>query len=512
MNKIETYLNPLSATKINYRAEILAGLTVAMTMMPESLSFAIVTGFTPLMGLYAAFLMGLITALFGGRPGMISGGAGATAIVFTSLVISHGVEYVLGAVAVAGIIQILLGVFKWGKFIRLVPESVMYGFVNGLAVVIFTAQFSQFKIKDSLGNEAWMLGNDLYLMLALVALTIAVIYIFPKITKIIPASLAAIIVVTLLTVALDIETKTVADIASVSGSLPQFHIPNIPMTWESLAIVLQYGIVMAGVGLTESLLTLTLVDQICENRGSSNKEAIAQGAANVANGFLGGMGGCAMIAQSFINLEAGARSRLSGIVGALAILIVILFAAPIIEKIPMAALVGVMFIVAINTFKWSSFKIINKVPSTDLIVVVVVASITIFFHNLALAVLTGVIIASLVFAWESAKRIRARKSIDEEGRKVYEIFGPLFFASTMPFMEKFDVINDPEIVIIDFAESRIADMSAIDTISKLTELYKKYNKTIILRHLSEDSRLLLANAASIIEVNIEEDPTYRIPI
>lgn len=511
MSTFTNYLNPLSPAKINYKVEILAGLTVAMTMMPESLSFAIVTGFTPLMGLYAAFIMGLITALFGGRPGMISGGAGATAIVFTSLMKDYGVEYVLGAVLVAGLIQILVGVFKLGKFIRLVPESVMYGFVNGLAVVIFSAQFSQFKVIEN-GESVWMQAPDLYMMIALVAATIAVIYIFPKITKIIPASLAAIIIITLVVIGFDIETKTVKDIASVSGSLPALHIPQIPMTFEALAIIFQYGVIMAGVGLTESLLTLTLVDQICENRGTSNKEAIAQGAANALNGLFGGMGGCAMIAQTFINLEAGARSRLSGIVGALAILIVILFAAPIIERIPMAALVGVMFIVAINTFKWASFKIINKVPTADILVVITVAGITIFYHNLALAVLVGVIIASLVFAWQSAKRIRARKSIDEQGRKVYEIYGPLFFASTTAFMEKFDVKNDTEIVIVDFAESRIYDMSAIETISKLTELYKKYNKTIILRHLSEDSRALLANAASIIEVNIEEDPTYRIPI
>lgn len=493
--------------KVNYKTEILAGLTVAMTMIPESLSFAILAGFPPLAGLYAAFIMGLVTAIFGGRPGLVSGGAGATVIVLIALMKSNGIEYVFAAVALAGIIQILVGVFKFGKFIRLVPQPVMFGFVNGLAIIIFMSQISQFKIQ---GTETWLAGSALYIMLGLVALTIAIVVILPKFTKAIPASLVAIIIVFGIVAGLGIQTKTVSDIASVAGGFPPFHVPNIPFNFEALKIIFPYALIMASVGLTEGLLTLNLVDEITATKGNGNRECIAQGSANILNGFFFGMGGCPMIAQTLVNLSAGSRARLSGIVAALTILMIILVGAPVIGKLPMAALVGVMIMVAIGTFEWASFRIINKMPKQDIFVGILVAVITVLLHNLALAVLIGVIISALVFAWESAKRIRARKYIDENGVKHYEIFGPLFFGSTTAFADKFDVQNDPSEVIIDFKESRINDMSAIDAVHKITERYAKLDKVVHLRHLSADCKELLHNAKGVIDVNILEDPTYRV--
>ena len=495
--------------KINYRNEILAGLTVAMTMIPESLSFAILVGFPPLVGLYASFIAGLVTAVFGGRPGMISGGAGATAIVVIALMKSHGIEYVFAAVALAGVFQILVGVLKFGKFIRLVPQPVMYGFVNGLAVVIFMSQIEQFKTIIN-GESAWLKGESLYTMLALVILTILIVISLPKLTKAVPASLVAIIVVFAIVFFFQIETKTVEDIASVKGGFPPFHIPNIPWNWETLKIIAPFSMIFAAVGLTEGLLTLNLVDEITGTRGKSNRECIAQGSSNIANGFFTGMGGCPMIAQTLVNLSAGSRARLSGIIAAFTILIIILYGAPVIGKLPMAALVGVMIMVAVTTFEWASFKIINKMPKSDIFTGIVVALITIFLHNLALAVLIGVIISALVFAWESAKRIRARTYIDEKNIKHYEIYGPLFFGSTMNFIEKFDVQGDPPNIIIDFKESRINDMSAIEALNNLSKKYKKAGKTVHLKHLSPDSIQLLKNAEAVIDVNILEDPNYRV--
>ena len=487
--------------KINYKTEILAGLTVAMTMMPESLSFAILAGFPPLTGLYAAFIMGLVTSIFGGRPGLISGGAGAVVVVLIALMKSHGIEYVFAAVALAGVIQIAVGLFKLGKFIRLVPQPVMYGFVNGLAVVIFMAQLEQFKTVIN-GKEEWLTGTPLLIMGSLVAITIAIVILFPKITKAVPPSLVAIIVVFLLVLGFGIQTKTVSDIASVSGGFPPFHLPNIPINLETLQVIFPYALIMAGVGLTEGLLTLNLVDEITATRGDGNRECIAQGSANILNGFFFGMGGCPMIAQTLVNLSAGARARLSGIIASLTILLIILFGAPIIGRVPMAALTGVMIMVAIGTFEWISFKILNKMPKQDVFVGIVVALITIVLHNLALAVLIGVIISALVFAWESAKRIRARKYVDERGVKHYEIYGPLFFGSVAAFNEKFDVLNDPEEVVVDFKDSRVADMSGIDALNKLTKRYHKEGKKLQLHHLSEDCKTLLKNAEAVIEVNI----------
>lgn len=495
--------------KVDYKTEVLSGFTVAMTMIPESLSFAILAGLSPLTGLYAAFLMGLITAVLGGRPGMVSGGAGATVVTLIALMQSHGVEYVFAAVALAGGLQILVGVFRLGRFIRLVPQPVMYGFVNGLAVIIFMAQIQQFKVTTATGT-GWLSGTALWTMLGLVLLTILIVIFFPKITKAVPASLVAIIVVFLVVLGFGIDTKTVKDIASVSGGFPPFHIPAVPFNLNTLQIIFPYSLVMAGVGLIESLLTLNVVDEITGTKGRGNKECIAQGTANITNGFFTGMGGCAMIAQSFVNLSAGSRARLSGIIASITILIIILVGAPFIEKVPMAALTGVMIMVAIGTFEWMSIRIINKMPRADIFTGILVALITIWLHNLALAVLAGVIIAALVFAWESAKRIRARKHMDEKGVKHYEIFGPLFFGSVSTFLEKFDVQNDPAEVIIDFKESRIADMSAIEALNKLTEHYHKAGKQLHLRHLSEDCRILLNNAAPVIEVNILEDPSYKI--
>ena len=495
--------------KVNYKAEVLAGLTVAMTMMPESLSFAILAGFPPLVGLYAAFIMGLVTSILGGRPGLISGGAGATVIVLIALMKTHGLEYVFAAVALAGVIQILVGVFRLGKFVRLVPQPVMFGFVNGLAVIIFTAQLEQFKTVIN-GEQTWLSGQELWTMLGLVALTIAVILVFPRITKVVPPSLVAIIVIFFIVLGFNIDTKTVKDIASVSGGFPPFHIPEVPLNFETLQVIFPYALIMAGVGLTEGLLTLNLVDEITHTRGNGDRECVAQGSANILNGFFFGMGGCPMIAQTLVNLSAGARARLSGIIASLTILLIILVGAPIIERVPMAALTGVMIMVAIGTFEWMSFRIINKMPKSDIFVGILVALITVWLHNLALAVLIGVVISALVFAWESAKRIRAKKYIDQNGVKHYEIYGPLFFGSVSAFTEKFDVANDPKEVIIDFKDSRVADMSGIEALNKLTERYHRANKKLHLKHLSEDCRQLLKNAEAVIDVNILEDPIYHV--
>lgn len=497
--------------KVNYRNEILAGLTVAMTMIPESLSFAILAGFPPLVGLYAAFIAGLITAVFGGRPGMVSGGAGATVIVLIALMRSHGLDYVFAAVALAGLIQIFIGIFKFSKFIRLVPQPVMYGFVNGLAIIIFMSQVEQFKTLSG-GVMMWLQGEPLMIMVGLVALTIAIVLLVPKVTKKVPASLVAIVIVFAIVVGFGIHTKTVSDIASVKGGLPPFHIPNIPFTWEALKVILPYSMIFAAVGLTEGLLTLNLVDEITGTKGNGNRECIAQGTSNIANGFFFGMGGCPMIAQTLVNLSAGSRARLSGIIAALTILLIILVGAPVIGQLPMAALVGVMIMVALGTFEWASFRIIGKMPRHDLFVLILTATITVLLHNLALAVLIGVIISALVFAWESAKRIRARTSIDEEGRKHYDIYGPLFFGSVMTFSEKFNVKSDPDQIFINFKESRVADMSAIEALNNLTRKYSEAGKTVHLQNLSADCIRLLDKAEAVIDVNIVKDPEYLVAI
>ena len=493
---------------INYKTEILSGLTVALALVPEAIAFALIAGLSPLTGLYAAIVMGLVTSILGGRPGMISGATGAVAVVIVALAISHGVEYVFATVVLAGIIQILAGVLKLGKLMRLVPQPVIFGFVNGLAIIIFMAQLDQFK--DPSGS--WLTGMPLYIIVGLVLLTMLIIWGLPKITKVIPASLVAILTVFGIVVAFGINTHTVGDIASIQGGFPPFHLPKVPFTFETLSIIFPYAAIMAAVGLIESLLTLNIVDEITETRGSSNKEAVAQGVGNMLSGVFSGMGGCAMIGQSLINISSGARARLSGIVASLALLMFVMFGSGVIEQLPMAALTGVMIMVAIGTFEWASLRTFNRMPKSDVFVIVVVTLVTVFLGNLALAVIVGVIISALVFAWDNAKRIRARKHIDEHGVKHYEIYGPLFFGSVATFNEKFDVLNDPDEVVIDFKESRVSDMSAIEALNKITERYLKVGKKVHLKHLSKDCQRLLKNADKIIDVNVLEDPTYKVPL
>ena len=497
---------------IDYKTEILSGITVALALVPEAIAFSIIAGLPALTGLYAAFTIGLITTIFGGRPGMISGATGAIAVVIVALAKTHGIEYIFLTVIIAGVIQMAAGFMRLGKLIRLVPHPVMFGFVNGLAIVIFISQLEQFKYKDANGAMQWLSGVPLYIMVGLVTLTMLIIWGLPKLTKVVPAALVAILTIFGLVVLFNIDTNTVGDISSIKGGFPPFHIPDLPYTLETLQIVLPYAFIVAGVGLIESLLTLNLVDEITETRGWGNREAVAQGLGNFVTGMFSGMGGCAMIGQSLINTSNGARARLSGIVAAVMLLVFIMFGSSLIELVPMAALTGLMIMVAIGTFEWVSFKSFNKMPKHDIFVMIVVTLVTVFLHNLALAVLIGVIISALVFAWESAVRIRARKYTDENGIKHYEIYGPLFFGSTAKFANKFDVANDPKEVIIDFMESRIADMSAIEAVNKLTERYAKVNKIVHLRHLSADCKVLLKNADKLIDVNILEDPTYKIPL
>jgi SulP family sulfate permease len=468
--------------------------------------------------------MGLVTAVFGGRPGMISGATGAIAVIFVGLIIELKktfpditpetiLQYVFATVMIGGILQILAGVLRLGKFIRLVPHPVMFGFVNGLAIIIFMAQFPNFYQK---GTSNLLESNSLYIMLGLTLLTMFIIWGLPKLTKAIPSSLAAILIVSAIVIGFNIDTMTVVDTLkegeTIKGGFPPFSFPSIPLTWETFKIIFPYGAIVAGVGLIESLLTLNLIDEITETRGNGNKECVAQGSANILSGLLSGMGGCAMIGQSLINTSAGARARLSGIVAAVMLLVFIMFGSSWIEKLPMAALVGLMFMVAIGTFEWASFKTFRKMPWSDVIVMVVVTLITAITHNLAIAVLLGVILSALAYSWENAKRIRARKYTDEKGIKHYEIFGPLFFGSVKGFSEKFDVNNDPEEVIIDFKESRVADMSAIEALNSITHRYFKQGKKVHLRHLSQDCINLLNKAEAIIDVNIMEDPTYKLPV
>ena len=492
--------------KVDYKIEVLSGLTVAMALIPEAVAFAMIAGLSPLTGLYTAFMMGLITSIFGGRPGMISGATGAVAVVLVSLALSHGVEYIFATVILAGIIQAAAGFLKLGKFMRLVPHPVIFGFVNGLAIIIFMSQLDQFKGV----NGDWLSGQALYILVALVVLTMLVIWLLPKLTRAIPSSLAAILLVFGIVTLFGIDTKTVGDLASISGGFPPFHLPEVPFELNTLKVIMPYAFIVAGVGLIESLLTLNIVDEITETRGNGNKEAVAQGAANILSGMFSGIGGCAMIGQSLINISNGARARLSGIVASTVMLGFVMFGSSLIEKVPMAALTGLMIMVSIGTFEWASLRTVNKMPKSDILVMVMVTLVTVFLHNLALAVIIGVIISALVFAWDNAKRIRARKFIDDAGVKHYEIYGPLFFGSISVFNEKFDVQSDPEEVIIDFQESRVVDMSAIEALNKLTERYLKNGKKLHLKHLSPDCQKLLKNAEKVIDVNILEDPTYKV--
>ena len=499
MDKILQFFN--LDQKINWRIEILAGLTVAMTMIPESLSFAILAGFPALSGLYAAFIAGLVAAMFGGRPGLISGGAGATVVTLIGLIKLHSLDYAFAAVAMAGVIQLIVGIFKWAKYIRLVPSSVMYGFVNGLAVIIFSAQLEQFKTAAPDGQMEWLTGTPMMIMAGLVALTVLITWLFPKISKAVPSSLMAIIVVFTIVLVFGIETKTVGDISPISGSLPPFHIPNVPLTWETFMIILPAGAIVAAVGLTEGLLTLNLVDEITETKGNGSRESLAQGASNILNGFFSGMGGCPMIAQTLVNLSAGSRSRVSGVIAALAILMIILIAAPIIEKIPMAALTGVMMVVAFLTFKWSSFKILNKMPKTDVFIIILVTAITIITHNLAVAVLTGIIISGLNFTWQKANELSVNTE-NNGAEKIYHLNSDLFFGAVASFEGIFDIKNDPKTVVIDFKNSEIKDMSALESLAKMTNKYAGLDKVLYLKNLNENSKKRVEKAKPVVELNL----------
>ncbi|QUH30933.1 SulP family inorganic anion transporter [Vallitalea guaymasensis] len=491
-------ISPLSSKIM--RTEILAGLTVALALVPEAIAFAFVAGVDPLVGLYAAFMVGLITSTFGGRPGMISGATGGLAVVMVHLVSEHGVEYLFAAVILMGVIQIIIGLLKLGKFVRMIPHSVMLGFVNGLAIVIFIAQLAQFKVADTGGKLVWMTGSNLYIMLGLVALTMIIIYTAKKFIKSVPAPLIAIIIVTILVGVFGIQTKTVGDIASVGGGLPKFGIPMVPLTLETLKIILPHSLIFAIIGLIESLMTLTLVDEITETKGDGNKECLGQGFANLVTGFFGGMGGCAMIGQSMINVESGARRRLSGISAGLFLLGFILFGAALIEIIPIAVLVGVMFVVSISTFEWSSFRIAKSIPKSDLCIIILVSVVTVFV-DLAIAVISGVIVASLVFAWEKGKRIDIDKHM-EGNTRIYALRGALFFGSVRNFIDAFDTANDAKDVVIDFSHARIFDHSAIEAINTVTAKYKKNGKTIHLRNLSTDCFAFIQGSKDIMEVNI----------
>ena len=489
--------------------DILSGLTVALALVPEAVAFAFVAGVEPLVGLYAAFMVGLITAVIGGRPGMISGATGALAVVMVSLVAQHGVEYLFATVVLMGLIQVLIGILRLGKFIRMVPHPVMLGFVNGLAIVIFLAQLSTFKTKDSSGELQWLQGEQLWIMLGLVALTMAIIRYLPKLTKAIPSALAAIIVVSLAVILLGMDSRTVGDLASIAGGLPEFHIPMVPFNMETLWIILPYAIILATIGLIESLLTLSLIDEITDTRGRGNKECVGQGVANTVTGMFGGMGGCAMIGQSMINIDSGGRGRLSGISAALFLLVFILFASGLIEMIPLAALTGVMFMVVIGTFEWSSLRIMGKIPRSDAFILVLVSAVTVA-TDLAIAVVVGVIVSALVFAWQHAKHIMVKSYTNEMGGKVYELEGPLFFASVKNFQDLFDPKNDPDDVVVEFQKSRVYDHSAIEAIDTLAERYLNVDKRLHLRHLSPECIKLLRKAGDLVEVNMIEDPHYHV--
>jgi SulP family sulfate permease len=489
--------------------EVLSGLTVALALVPEAVAFAFVAGVDPLVGLYAAFMVGLLAAIFGGRPGMISGATGAMAVVMVALVAEHGVEYLFAAVVLTGLFQMGAGALRLGKFIRIVPYPVMLGFVNGLAIVIFLAQLQHFQVTTPEGVKEWLSGDALLIFSGLVVLTLFVVYFLPKVTSSFPAALAAIITVTLLVTGFNLDTITVGDLASIKGGLPTFHIPAVPFTFETLLIILPYAFILAAVGLIESLLTLSLIDEVTNTRGRGNRECVGQGIANTVTGLFGGMGGCAMIGQSMINVNSGGRQRLSGVSAALFLLMFILFASPLIERIPMAALVGVMFVVVLATFEWSSLRIMGKIPATDAFVLITVSAVTVL-TDLAIAVVVGVIISALVFAWEHAKHINIHSYDDEKGSRVHELNGPLFFGSVKNFLELFNPEDEPDDVIIEFQNSRVADHSAIEAIDNLAERYIKAGKTLHLRHLSEECRQLLKKAGSLVEVNVMEDPRYHV--
>ena len=519
----------------NPKDDILSGLTVALALVPEAVAFAFVAGVDPLVGLYGAFMMGLITAMFGGRPGMISGATGAMAVVMVHLVSTGndvglgldtpienlGLQWLFMVLLMVGGVQVLAGVLRLGKLVRLIPHPVMMGFVNGLAIVIFLSQLGLFKTKGASGAMEWMEGTSLYIMLGLVGLTMGIMWLLPKITKAVPAALTGIVVVAVIAIAGGLDVPTVGSFirdgggSGLEGGLPtfQFQIFELFGTMEGhWGNILMWTGSLAAIGLIESLMTLNLVDELTDTRGSGNRECVAQGGANILNGLFGGMGGCAMIGQSIINVNSGGRGRLSGITAAVFLLCFILFGSSLIEQIPIAALVGVMFMVVIGTFAWSSFRILRKIPVSDAIVLVAVSAITVW-QDLAVAVITGVIMSALVFAWNSATRIRARKRMKDDGTKVYEIWGPLFFGSVQAFNSKFDPKNDPENVEIDFIESKVTDHSGIEALRGIANKYLDQGKSVKLTHLSPDCKAILLKAnpkfEKVIETSID-DPRYHV--
>ncbi|PQO43428.1 SulP family inorganic anion transporter [Blastopirellula marina] len=557
----------------NLKNDLLSGLTVALALVPEAVAFAFVAGVSPVIGLYSAFFLGLLTAIFGGRPGMISGATGAMAVIVVSLVAIHGIEYMFPAVILCGLLQITFGLTRLGVLIRMVPHSVMLGFVNGLAIVIGMAQFGSFQTISDAGVLTYLSGPSLWIMLSLTAVTMAIIWLLPKFTRAIPSSLAALLVITIASVTLnqtldkslaapnqDHVVMTVGDMlltnakskaagvargdvatdghgaaatadaeltpevaaamasvtpetTGISGGLPRlFFLEYVlpPLTWETLLIILPYSVILAAVGLIESLMTLTLVDEITETQGSGNRECVGQGIANVVCGMFGGMGGCAMIGQSLINVNSGGRGRLSGITAAVCLLAFVLFLAPWIEMIPMAALVGVMFMVVIGTFEWASLQMFGKVPASDYFVMLVVAGYTAVMHDLATAVILGVIVSALVFAWRHSQNIGADIKINEAGAKVYQLHGPLFFASVTSFKKLFDPEQDPDDVVIDFYYTRVYDQSGMEAITGLTEKYEQLGKRLVLTHLSPECRKMLDRAHTIVTVNHAEEPQFHV--
>ena len=504
-----------TTTGSQIRAEILSGLTVALALVPEAVAFAFLCGVPPLVGLYAAFFMALITSAFGGRPGMISGATGAVAVVVAPLVAQHGIEYLFATVVLAGVLQMLAGAARLGKLIRLVPEAVMYGFVNGLALVIFLAQLNTFKTQTQLADGsvslAWLQGSELAMMIGLVGFTMLVVWLLPKLTRSFPAPLAGILSVSTLVIALNLDSRTVGDLASIAGGFPVLHLPTVPLTLETLRIIGPYALLTASVGLIESLMTLTLIDELTETRGRGNRECLALGGANIVTGFFGGMGGCAMIGQSVINVNSGGRGRLSGLSAAAFLLMFILAGAGLIERIPIAALTGVMFMVVIGTFEWSSFRIMRRVPRADALVIALVTVVTVI-ADLAIAVFAGVIASALVFAWQKSQQISARKSRLSDGTCVYHLDGSLFFGSIASFRELFDPASDPERIVVDFRACRVYGHAGLDAIDRLAERYQRAGKDLQLVHLSEDCRLLLQRAGDLVRVNLEEDPHYRLAV
>jgi SulP family sulfate permease len=498
------------------KSDVLSGITVALALVPEAVAFSFVAGVDPQIGLFSAFMVGLIAATFGGRPGMISGATGAVAVVIAPLVANHGVEYLFAAIILAGILQIIAGLLRWGKFIRLVPHPVMLGFVNGLAIIIFLAQFESFKTETAGGGTAWISGVPLLVILGLIALTMAVIQFLPKLTKALPAALAAIVVCTLAAMGLEqfgFHTPTVVEMAggSLSGGFPPLHLPKIPINFETLKLLFSFAAPVAAVGLIESLMTLTLIDEITGTRGRGNRECIGQGSANILSGLFGGMGGCAMIGQSMINISSGGRGRMSGITAAVGLLVFVLFGANLIGHIPTAALIGVMFMVVIGTFEWTTFRILHKIPKTDTLVILAVSIITVF-TNLAIAVAIGIIISALVFAWEKGKTIDCTTYTDEHGTKVYKLNGALFFGSAHNFAALFDPDHDPDEVVIDFMRSRVYDHSALDALHKLTGRYAETGKRLHLLNLSTECLTLLGNAEGVVEASVIEDLDWHLAV